>query len=257
MALDNPNHYGARLNLANVHASLARSLGEVNGPSLRQVDAAINHFEESLRIGRRLMALDAKESQIRYNHSLAAWRLGDTLRARAPRSALMRYEEAVRLLRPMTGNLFNRDLPLVAVLAESTFALRALGRDSESQARIAEASGICEPHRTQKTAVYEACSEYISRAVAGLALAKGRPREAVAAHRGWLEVAERENAPQRAKEDSYTAYVLANRYRLLRKSLLAAGFVNEADEMELKRGALVALWKAKLSARNDAEVFFR
>ncbi len=149
MAADNPNHYKTQVNIANTHALIARNLGDTNGPSLRQTDAAIKHFEESLRIGRRLMALDANEGQIRYNHSLTAWRLGDALRERDPRAALARYDEAVAVLRPMKGNLFNRDIPLVASLAESTFALRAMGRNTEADARIKEASRICEAHRNR------------------------------------------------------------------------------------------------------------
>jgi serine/threonine protein kinase len=257
MAADKPDHYKAQVNMANVHAALARNLGDSNSPSLRQTDAAVKHFEESLRIGRRLMALDANESQIRYNHSLAAWRLGDTLRDRDPKSALARYDEAVVILRPMTGNRGNRDISLVGVLAESTFALRALGRDSEAGPRIEEAAGICDPYRTQAAAVYETCSECISRAVAALALAKGHPLAAVTAHQEWLKVAQREKTLERAKEDIYSAYVLTNRYRLLRESLLAAGLKAEADQTDLKRRALVAVWKGKLSVRNDAEAFLR
>jgi tetratricopeptide (TPR) repeat protein len=256
MAADNPNHYKTQLNIANTHALIARNLGDPNGPSLRQTDAAIEHFEESLRIGRRLMALDENENQVRFNHSLAAWRLGDALRGGNPRSALASYDEAVAILRTMAGNLFNRDIPLVASLAESSFALRALGRNSEAKARIDEAARICEPHRTQ-TAVYETCREFVSRAVAGLALAKGRPLDAVSAHREWLKVAEGDQTPERAKEDIYSAYVLTNHYHLLRESLLAAGLTAEADQADLKRRALVEVWKGKLSGRNDAEAFLR
>src|SRR5262249_60872994 len=103
----------AQANTPTPHASLARALGEANGPSLRQTDAAVRHFEESLRIGRRLMALDPNENQIRYNHAMAAWRLGNALAGRDPRSALERYDEAAALLRPMALNRAVRDASLV------------------------------------------------------------------------------------------------------------------------------------------------
>jgi tetratricopeptide (TPR) repeat protein len=256
LAAENPQHYGAQVNFANTLALFTRVLGDPNAPSLGQTEEAVKHLEESLRIGRRLMALDANESLIRYNHSLAAWRLGDALRARDPRTALARYDEAVGILRTLTARPFNRDVPLAMALAESTFALRAIGRDSESDGRIEEAAGICEPYRTRE-AGYAECDDSVSRAVAGRALARGRPLEAVAAHREWLKVAELARMPDTAKENILHAFSLTRRYRLLRESLLATGLVAEADEADRKRGALVELWKAKLSGRNDAELFLR
>lgn len=254
MAADDPDLYTIQVNIANTHAAIARNLGDANGPSLRQTEAAVKHFEESLRMGRRLMSLDPDENQIRFNHSLAAWRLGDALRGRDPRGALARYDEAIGILRPMSGKRYSRDVPLVAALAESTFALRALGRDSQAKLRLQEAAGICGAHRSEPTDVYETCGEFISRAEAGLALAAGRPREAAALHREWLRLTEDEKHMEDVKQDIYTAYALTRRYGLLRDSLLAAGMRTEADQMDLKRRAIVEFWKGKLSGRNDAEV---
>jgi serine/threonine protein kinase len=256
LAAENPQHYGAQVNLANGLALFARVLDDPNGPSLGQTDAAVKHLEESLRIGRRLMALDANESLIRYNHSLAALRLGDALRGRDPRTALARYDEAVGILRAMTARPFNGDISIAMALAESTFALRAIGHDSESKPRIEEAAGICEPYRT-RAAGYAECSASVSRAVADRALARGRPLEAVAAHREWLKAAELARMPDTAKENILDAFSLTRRYHLLRESLLAAGLMAEADEANRKRRALVEMWKAKLSGRNDAELFLR
>jgi hypothetical protein len=70
-------------------------------------------------------------------------------------------------------------------------------------------------------------------------------------------VAEREKTIERAKEEIYNAYAITNRYHLFRDWLLAAGFEAEAAQAELKRRALVALWKWKLSGGNDAELFLR
>ena len=213
----------------------------------------MKHFEESLRIGRRLMASDPNENQIRFNHALAAWRLGNVLRARDPRTALERYDEAAALLRPMTLNRAVRDECLVGVLSDSTFALRAIGRGSEIAPRMQEAVAICEPYRTGSEAAYEDCSESISRAAAAVAMAERRPLDAVAAHREWLKVAERDKEPEKAKEDIYTAFVLAKRYLLLRDALAAAGMVTEADDAGRNRQSIVGFWKARLSGPNNAE----
>lgn len=255
IAADKPDHYTVQLNIANTHAAIGRNLGDANGPSLRRTEAAVKHFEESLRIGRRLMALDPDESQIRFNHSLAAWRLGDALRGQDPRSALARYDEAIGILRPISGKRYSRDVPLVAALAESTFALRALRRDSEIKPRLQEAAGICGAHRAEPTTVYETCSEFTTRAEAALALAERRPLEAVALHREWLKLMENKKSTDDVKEDIYIAYVLTRRYRLLREALSAAGLNAEADRTDGKRWDVVEFWKGKLSGRNDAEVF--
>ena len=253
MAAENPNHYKVQVNTANTHASLARALGEANGPSLRQTDAAVRHFEESLRIGRRLMVLDPNENQIRYNHAMAAWRLGNALAGRDPRSALERYDEAAVLLRPMALNRPGRDAGLVAALSDSTFVLRAVGRSSEVPQRMEEAGAICEPYRIRNVEVYTDCSESTSRAAAGVALAQRRPLDAVAAHREWLRIAEQDNTLEQAKEDIYNAFVVVDRYRLLRDALRAAGRQAEADQVDQNRQSIVKFWKTRLSGRNDAE----
>ena len=77
--------------------------------------------------------------------------------------------------------------------------------------------------------------------------------DAVAAHREWLKVAEREKTPEQAREDIYSAFVLANRYRLLRDALLAAGMSAEADGADRNRQSIVVFWKNRLSGRNNAE----
>jgi hypothetical protein len=101
--------------------------------------------------------------------------------------------------------------------------------------------------------VYETCSEFTSRAEAGLALAEGRPLEAVAAHREWLKLIQNEKKMDDVKQDIYSAYVLTRRYRLLGEAQLAAGMTAEANQTDVKRRAVAEFWKGKLSGRNDAE----
>ena len=113
----------------------------------------------------------------------------------------------------------------------------------------------CGAYRGEAPVVYETCSEFTSRADAGLALAEGRPREAVAAHEEWLKLTQNEKSMEEVKEDVFSAYVLTRRYRLLREALLAAGMKAEADQTDVKRLAVAELRKRKLSVRNDAEVF--
>jgi serine/threonine protein kinase len=254
MAAENPNHYITQLNIANAYSTIGRDLGGQAGPSLRQTEAAVAHLEESLRIGRRLMALDANDRQIRSNHAVTAWHLGDALRETDPRRALASYDEAIGILRTFAGKPYSRDVPLAAALAESTVPMRALGRASQAKLRLKEAAEICVAHQNEPTAVYETCIEITSRVGAGLALAEGRTSDAIAAAREWLKLIENEDTLKQAKEDIYTAYALTRHYRLLRDALTAAGMKAEADQTEVKRTAILAVWKAKLSGPNDAEI---
>jgi tRNA A-37 threonylcarbamoyl transferase component Bud32/tetratricopeptide (TPR) repeat protein len=253
LVAEKPGHHASQVNLATTLTTLARSLGDPSGPSLRQTDAAVQHYEESLRISRKLMAVDPTDTQIRFNAAVTAWRLGDARRIRGPREAIAAYDEAIGILRPMPGRKFTRDVPLAAALAESAIALDTLGRRAEARDRWQEAAALCATYREQKVP-YETCSEYSSRADAALALTLGRPADAVAAHRRWLELGDngKETKP---KEDLFSSYVLAKRYRLLRESLVAAGMPAEAEAFESKRQAIVEQWKGKLSGRNDAELF--
>jgi tRNA A-37 threonylcarbamoyl transferase component Bud32 len=254
MAAENPDHYTTQLNIANNHALIGRNLGDPVGPSLRQTQAAVQHLQESLRIGRRLMRLDPNDTQIRFNHAVAAWRLGDALRDQDAGSALSAYDEGIGILRLMSGERFSRDIPLVATLVQSTYALRALGRDRQAVPRLQEAAAICREYQGRSAVLYETCSEYTSRAEAERALANGRPRDAVVIHRDWLQLTDNEARMKEASEDIYSAYVLTRRYRLLTNALVAAGMKAEAEQAELTRRGVIESWKKKLAGRDDAEV---
>ncbi len=237
-----PDHYVSAVNLANTLATIGRTLGDPNGPSLGRRAEAIPFFEESLRNGRKLMTLDAADNQIRLNHAVAAWRFGDVLRATDPARALASYDEAIAVLRPVTTKLFMRNISLAAVLSESTLALRALGRMGEVRERLAEAAGICEATRTGTSAkqVYETCREHVSRAEAAEAMAQGRVADAVAIHQAWFALSEPAARLADAREDSFAAFVLANRYALLRDALRRAGRHAEAEGAEASRRAVPA-----------------
>ncbi len=255
MAVENPHHYATQLNIANTQALIGRNLGDTNGPSLRRTDAAVRHLEESLRVGRRLMALDPNDDQIRFNQAISAWRLGDTLRRLDPKRSLAAYDEAIGILRPLAVKRFNRDVPLTAALSESVLPLQLLGHSAEAAIRVQEALEICESYRGVNRAVHETCTEYTTRAKAALAMAHGRPRDAVAALREWLALSGAGNQSQEAREDLYSAYMLAKRYHLLAEALRAAGEVEAAQGMEVQRRELVNWWKKKVTGKNDAELY--
>jgi hypothetical protein len=205
--------------------------------------------------GDLLLALDRNDDQIRFNHAIAAWRLGDALRRSDRPRALSAYDEAIGILRPLKAKRFNRDVPLAAALSESAATLTGLGRSAESAARLEEAEGICETYRGVKQVVYETCAEFTTRARAAIAMSRKRPADAVAAHREWLALSGAENETDEIHQDLFSAYVLSRRYRLLADALRAAGQTAEAQHTEASRRALIDWWRTKLSGRNNAELY--
>ena len=247
MTVDEPANYRWRLNLANTSISLGRVLGDADGPSLGRLDDAIAAFDRGLAIGRAVLASDAKENLARNNHALGAWRLGDAIRMLDPARALALYDEAIAVLRGTPGGNFNRDVPLVNVLAESTLPLRRLHRDREARERLDEAKRLAEPYRKTPSQTSLLVDDPISRAEADWALALRRPSDAVSWHRTFatsLESLKAAGADPRTELTS--AFVASRRYRLLTEALIAAGQTEEAATVVAKRGKLVQFWKHKL-----------
>ena len=244
---ENPASYKARLNLANTLIALGRVVGDADGPSLGRTREAAEYFERGLRIGRELMASDSKEMMVRYNHSLGAWRLGDVIRPEDPVHALAAYDEAIAVLRAMATRNFSRDMPLMSVLAESTFALRQLGRNEEARQRLREARQIAASYRDPKSAAALLCAEELSRAEAAWALADGRPLEAAALHQQFLAQAEAANPSVfDVKGQLSDAFTVAHRYGLLEAALRAAGQTGQAAEAASHRRELIEMWRKEL-----------
>jgi hypothetical protein len=254
MAAENPTHYKTQLNIANLHTLIGRHIGGASGPSLRQYDAGLRHLQAGVRMGRRLIEQDPNDRHAKSNQSIALWRLGDALLRRRPAAALAVYDEAAAILRAQTVKSFSREVSLVAVLSESTFALRALGRSAEIGPRLKEAIDVCEAHRGKPTPVYGTCSEFTSRARGALALAEGRPREAVEAYQEWTKGAESAMGMEEVRNDLYSAWVLVQHYRATHEAQSAAGLKAAAAATERKLRDVIGLWRPRLRGRNEVEV---
>jgi len=255
MVADDPGNYKTRLNLAKAYESLGSTLGAANSPSLGRTTEAIRYYERSLSLGREVMTADPKEATIRYNHALAAWRLGDAARQRDPQRALDAYDEAISLLRKTTAKSFSRDVPLIIVLAESTFPLRSLRREQEARRRLQEARRGAEDYSTVAWPASALCNDAISRAEAAWALASGHALEAIALHRAWLQLTEtgKPTIAEQANKDLSSAYLLARRYRLLAEACKAAGQDEMAADAITRRRRLAESWKNRLRGNQFVE----
>lgn len=251
---DQPNHYTARANLANHLTDLGSFFGSVDSPSLARTDRAVEYFERATRMAHEIMHSNPDESTIRLNQSRNDWLLGDVIRDQNPVRALAAYDEAIDLLRRATAKNYTRDIPLVRVLAESTFPLRRLKREKEARQRLEEARQVAAPYRDKRSGASLDCAEVLSRAEAEWALASGRALEAIALHRAFLAEAEADPAISNPARDFSDAYQWTRRYHLLAVAARAAGLDSEAVQAESKRREIVEMWKKKVPARPSIEI---
>jgi hypothetical protein len=243
------------MNVANTYITVGRILGDENAPSLGRTEEALQCFQRGLKLGREVMALDPNEAQVRYNHSIGAWRLGDLIRKRDPAAAVAAYDEAALILRSMPVKSFSRDVPLVFVLAESTFPLRAMHRDTEAAQRLRDAHQIADryPDPASVGSIY--CNEVITRAEGAWAAAAGRATDAISIYTKWLDQARlgKPSILDQAADDLTVAFALAQRYGFIANAYRAAGRPEGAADAEQSRRRIADLWSNKLPARATIE----
>jgi hypothetical protein len=141
--LDHPDE-GARM--IDRYAILLREgliLGEDRAPSLeRPADAAVP-LKEAFALVDAAAERDARDSASRSRAGTAGRRLGDILRWSDPALALHYYDAALGRLGQIQNNLKARRDRAV-ILAESSYALRRVGRRAAAKSRLDEAKAILE-----------------------------------------------------------------------------------------------------------------
>jgi hypothetical protein len=251
---EQPNDYQARRSLANTLIGLGRVYGDAGGPSLGQLDKALENWERGLQIGREVIASDPKEVQGRFNQAVGDYLLGNAVRDQDPARALAAYDEAIDALRPPGGSNLSRQV-LAMQLAESTFPLRKLRGDAEARRRLQEAKQIATDFRRQGANTLE-CDQSISAAEADWALASGHPLEAAERQREFLAEAKAEGADVNQMQNLNDAFTIARRYRLLAQALTAAGRSSEAAQAEAQRREIVEYWQKKRPGDKLVESLF-
>ncbi len=236
------------LNLAASYSTMADVVGEEDRiVSLGQYDAAQGWYERSLQYGRELGLLDPREVQVRYNTAAAALKYGNILRHKDPRRALLIYDESIELLRGMPAKAASRDLPLMIVLAESTFPLRKVGRFQEAKKRLAESKAIVESYKAAHQESPGMLLEAISRAEADQALTEGKFAEAAAIHLAWLEKIQ--YGGDSVERVLRNALLLARRLHLMAAAYAKAGKTQESAKAEAKRREVLKFWRARPASK--------
>jgi len=249
------NNFQARRSLANTLIGLGRVYGDAGGPSLGQLDKALENWERGLKIGREVIASDPKEVQGRFNQAVGDYLLGNAVRDHYPARALAAYDEAIDALRPTGGSNLSRQV-LAMQLAESTFPLRKLHRETEARRRLQEAKQISAAFRGQGANTLE-CDQSISAAEADWAMVSGHPLEAAERQREFLAEARAEGADNvNQMQNLNDAFTIARRYRSLAQALTAAGRSTEAAQAEAQRSEIVEYWQKKRPGDKLVESLF-
>jgi tetratricopeptide (TPR) repeat protein len=129
-----PDDYARQNNLIVVIWREGRILGEDGEINLNRTAEAVKAFERAYELSDRLVRRDAADYASRARFVAAARDLGDILRHSNPERALEVYDAGLRRSAEINNNESARDR--VRLLADSSYALRALHRNAEAKQRI-------------------------------------------------------------------------------------------------------------------------
>lgn len=235
---------------ANLALALMREgsiLGEDQDISLDRPQDAAAVFRQALDIGDELAKKDPDDTT---NHQLVSevgWHLGDVLRHTDPQSALRVYDACLRSVREARNTNVVTQREEARLLAGSSYALRALQRESDGKQRIDEAFELLRKTGDYPASKIELASEsdFGLRALADHYAATGQAAKATDTYRDLLaRVKESNPDPQ---NDLRNAVYISNAYAALARVLRQDHRAEEAANWEAERRKLWEHWNSKLA----------
>ncbi len=224
-------------------------IGLVNSESdalgLDRPAAAIPALERSVAISRKLMAADRKDHGARVDFVQSELRLASLLRFTHPSAAIPLFDEAWEVIRAEPEGSFLRAEYMTRVAAESTYALRDLGRAAEARRRLTEVKTMFYPKALAGNMVPSAYSaeQDLVEAEADLQAASGNPKAAIATYRLLLGKYQATN--YRPRESLIDALALSSMQDRLTALCRQAGDA-AADGIAADRMALWQYWNRRL-----------
>ncbi len=129
------------LNLYGIYLREGMILGEDEGVNLGRTQEAVAALQKAFDVMGEMAAKDRKDYTSRTRQSTAARELGNILRYNDPQRAIEVYDTGIGELETIQNNLkASRDRAVL--LANSSYALRKVGRSSEATKRIEDAISI-------------------------------------------------------------------------------------------------------------------
>jgi hypothetical protein len=224
-------------------------IGAVNSESddmgLERLAAAIPALEQSIGISRQLMSADSKDHNARVDFAQSGIRLAGLLRPTHPASALLLLGEVWEVMRAEPDASFLRAEYLIRDAAESTYALRDIGRTAEARRRLAQVRTMFHWNAAPESMAVTAHSpeDALLRAEADLDAA-GNPQAAIAIYR--LLLRKYEARGYRPRESLTDALAFSNRTGRLTQLCRQAGEVPSAEGYAAERLALWQHWNQRL-----------
>jgi tRNA A-37 threonylcarbamoyl transferase component Bud32 len=233
---------------ANLAIALIREgsiLGEDQNISLDLPQDAAAVFRQALDIANELAKKDPDDN----SHQLASEagrELGDLLRHTDPQSALNVYDACIRRLREAPNTNIATRRQEARLLVSSSYALRALHRESYAKQRVDEAFELLRKTGDYPAAKIELASEadLALRALADHYAATGRPAKAADTYRVLLTRVNGLNPDP--ENDLSNAVYMSNAYAALARVLRQDRRAREATGWEAERRKLWVQWDTKL-----------
>jgi serine/threonine protein kinase len=231
-----------RTNLALALLREGSILGEDQDISLGRPQDAVAPLRQALDIVDELARRDSDDN---VNHQLASEvgrRLADILRHTDPQSALSLYDACIRSDREAKNTNIATRREEAKLLASSSFALRALHRESYAKQRIDEAFGLLRQTGDYPAAKIELASEadLALRALAGHYAATGELEKAADT---YLDLLSRVNGLNPNPEnDLRNAVYMSSAYAALARVLRQDDRAQEAANWEAQRRKLWEHW---------------
>jgi tetratricopeptide (TPR) repeat protein len=222
----------------------AAILSSEDGVSLGRAADAVEPLQNALDLTEEAARQNPEDFTSRSRLSTAARELGSVLRASDPQRALDVYDLGIRRIAEVPTNPSVRR-SRASLLANSSYPLRALGRNAEARQRIEQAVTVLREmgEYPAERLTPESAAAVALRAQADYADGVGDPRGAIRIYEQLLQ----KIAPAGAAQvDLWSACNLAHTYQRLADLNRKTGDAERASEMEARRLALWRDWSQKL-----------
>jgi tetratricopeptide (TPR) repeat protein/predicted Ser/Thr protein kinase len=221
-------------------------LGEDQGISLDRPQEAAAVFRQALDIADELAKKDSDDNGHYLMASEVARHLGDVLRQTDPQSALSVYDACIRSVREARNTNIAIRRQEAKLLASSSYALRALQRESDAKQRVDEAFELLRKTGDYPAGKIELASEadLALRALADHYAASSQLAKAAETYRDLLARVNQTNPDP--ENDLRNAVYMSNAYEALARVLRQDRRASEATNWEAERRKLWEHWDKRL-----------
>ncbi|HXN18711.1 MAG TPA: hypothetical protein VN875_10295 [Candidatus Binatus sp.] len=239
-------HVSLQVNLALVRYTKGMILGRQDAEaSLLRSQAAVAAVQEALETPEKFAKTDASDFLSRQKIAEFELEVGNITRHRNPRQALIAYDHGLARIRETKASTAS-EIYEAQLLADSSYALRWVGRKNEAQQRIDRALQLLSEAQRFPAEKVEPMSDVYDalRAQADAYAESNQKMKAVRAYRELLDklIAWRLDV----QNDLRDAICISRTWTALADLLRRVGRTDEAVQLEAQRTELWNHWKGKL-----------